>query len=133
MVLAKRDMISLPWQAVWAARAVSMTDIEEGRLGWADSTQWSLNCISNSQLALLNSLNVSTSGQKTRICHCFSMSVPVHHGLYKHFCVPYCKTDFLCCTQNAGAKDRRHQYPSWDLVDHSSSPLTSWCGASEHT
>ena len=38
IVLAMRDAVSLPWQAVRAAWAVSMTDIEEGRLGSADST-----------------------------------------------------------------------------------------------
>ena len=42
IVLAMRDTVSLPWQAVRAAWPVSMTGIEEGRLGWADSTQWSL-------------------------------------------------------------------------------------------
>ena len=47
IVLAMKDVASLPWQAVRVAWAVSMTEIEEGRLGWADSTQWSLNRISN--------------------------------------------------------------------------------------
>ena len=72
IVLAMRDAVSLPWQAVWAAWVVLMTDIEEGRLGWDDSTQWSLNRISNSQLAVFNSQNVSTSSQKIRICRFFN-------------------------------------------------------------
>ena len=89
IVLAMRDMVSLPWQAVQAAWAVSMTDIEEGRLGWADSTQWSLSHISNCKLAVFNSQNVSTSGQKIRICQFFNEGTCTsegHHGSYKHFC-----------------------------------------------
>ena len=88
VVLAMRDAVSLPWQAVRAAW-VSMTDIEEGRLGCADSTQWSLNHISNSQLAVLNCQHVSTSGQKIRICRLFNegtCTTEGHHGSYKHFC-----------------------------------------------
>ena len=42
MSMAMRDASSLPWSAVPSAWAVSMTDIEEGRLQWSDSLQWSL-------------------------------------------------------------------------------------------
>ena len=52
MAAAMRDAISLPWPVIRSAWTVSMTDIEEGRLGWTDSMQWSLNRISNSQLAM---------------------------------------------------------------------------------
>ena len=89
IVLAMRDAVSLPWQAVRAAWAISMTEIEEGRLGWADSSQWSLNRISNSQLAVFNSQNVSTNNQKIRICQFFNEGTCTsegHHGSYKHFC-----------------------------------------------
>ena len=66
-----------------------MTEVEEGRLGWADSTQWSLNRISNSQLAVMNSQNASSISQKIRICKFFNegtCSSEEHHGSYKHFC-----------------------------------------------
>ena len=89
VVLAMKDAVSLPWQAVRSAWAVSMTEIEEGRLGWADSTQWSLNHISNSQLAVMNSQNASSMSQKSRICKFFNEGTCTsegHHGSYKHFC-----------------------------------------------
>ena len=60
-----KDAVLLPWQAVRSAWAVSMT---EGWLGWADATQWSLNRISSSQLAVMNSQNASSVSQKIRIC-----------------------------------------------------------------
>ena len=60
--MAMRDAVSLPWPAVMSAWAASMTDVEERRLNWADSLQWSLNRISNSQLAVLNSNSVGHSG-----------------------------------------------------------------------
>ena len=37
MSMAMRDAGSLPWSAVRSAWAVSMIDIEEGRLQWSDS------------------------------------------------------------------------------------------------
>ena len=89
VVMTMKDSVSLPWQAVRAAWAVSMTDVEEGRLGWADTTQWSLNRISNSQLAVLNGQNLSTNNQKIRICRFYnegSCTSEGHHGPYKHFC-----------------------------------------------
>ena len=39
IVLALRDSVALPWPAVRAAWAVSMTEVEEGRLQWHDTTQ----------------------------------------------------------------------------------------------
>ena len=39
VAMAIRDAVSLPWPAVRSAWAVSMTDIEEGRLAWTDSMQ----------------------------------------------------------------------------------------------
>ena len=89
VALAMKDAVLLPWQAVRSACAVSMTEIEEGRLGWADSTQWSLNRISNSQLAVMNSQNASSVTQKPRICKFFNEGTCTsegHHGSYKHFC-----------------------------------------------
>ena len=89
MAAAMRDSVSLPWPVIRSAWAVSMTDIEEGRLSWADSMQWSLNRISNSQLAMHNTPSVNPSGSKTRICRYFnegSCSSEGHHGTYKYFC-----------------------------------------------
>ena len=39
-----------------------MHDIEEGRLTWADSTQWAINRLSASQIAMANS-QVTSQGQ----------------------------------------------------------------------
>ena len=92
MTASMKDTVSLPWAAVRSAWAVSMTDIEEGRLGWADSTQWSINRISNSQLAMHNVQTVASSGSKVRICRFFNEGTcnsEGHHGTYKHFCA-YC-------------------------------------------
>ena len=84
-----RDAVSLPWPVVKSAWAVSMTDIEEGRLSWADSMQWSLNRISNSQLVMHNTQSVNSLAPKIRICRYFnegSCSSEGHYGTYKHFC-----------------------------------------------
>ena len=133
------EVLSLPWQAVRAAWAVSMTDIEEGRLSWADSTQWSLNRISNSQLAVFNSQNVLTSGQKIKYVD-LSMRVPVQMrdtmDRTSISVLTVTSRDVLRCTQNPGASHaariipriRRHQYPKRASVDHYSTPLTSWLG-----
>ena len=92
------DAASLPWSAVRSAWAVSMTDIEEGRLQWSDSLQWSLNRISNSQVAVLNSDSVNPSGLKTKICRFFNegnCNNDNHHGVYRHFCNICYKQGFL--------------------------------------
>ena len=92
MASAMRDAVSLPWPFVRSAWAVSMSDIEEGRLGWADSIQWSLNRLSDSQLAMHNTQFMAALGSKVRICHYFNEGACTsegHHGIYKHFCV-YC-------------------------------------------
>ena len=89
MALAMRDAGSLPWPTVRSSWAVSMTDVEEGRLQWSDSLQWSLNRISNSQLAVLNSTSVNPSGQKSKICRFYNegnCNNESHHKVYKHFC-----------------------------------------------
>ena len=46
VIMATWDATSLPWPAVRGAWAASMHEVEEGTLGWANTTQWSLNkCI----------------------------------------------------------------------------------------
>ena len=89
LAASMRDAVSLPWPVVRSAWAVSMTDVEEGRLSWGDSMQWSLNRISNSQLAMHNTQSVAGSGSKVRICRYFNEGTctsETHHGTYKHFC-----------------------------------------------
>ena len=51
-IFAMRDTVSLLWPAVRAAWASSMHQMEEGHLSWADSTQWAINSLSASQVAL---------------------------------------------------------------------------------
>ena len=92
VLMAMRDAVSLPWPAVRSGWAVSITDIEEGRLSWTDSMQWSLNRIGNSQLAVLNSNSVTQNGQKFKVCKFYnegSCTNENHHGIYKHYCT-YC-------------------------------------------
>ena len=89
MAASMKDAVSLPWPAVRSAWAVSMTDIEEGSLSWADSMQWSINRISNTQLAMHNTQSVAASGAKVRICRYFNEGTctsETHHGAYKHYC-----------------------------------------------
>ena len=134
-----KDAVSLPWQAVRSAWAVSMTEIKEVQLGWADSTQWSLNHISSSQLAVMNSQNASSVSQKIRICKFLNKgtcSSEGHHRSYKHFCANCYKQGHSLVHPEIGAsrivrlvpRTRRPQYPSRDSVDHSSTPLTPWWG-----
>ena len=52
VIFAMRDAVSLPWPAVRAAWASSMHQVEEGYLSWADATQWAINRLSTSQIAL---------------------------------------------------------------------------------
>ena len=59
----------MPWPAVRSAWAVSMTEVEEGRLTWDDTTQWALNRVSSSQIAVLNSQNVSQMESTSTFVH----------------------------------------------------------------
>ena len=52
VILAMKDATSLPWTAVRGAWATSMHDLEEGTLGWKDTTQWSINRLSASQISM---------------------------------------------------------------------------------
>ena len=60
VTMALTDAVSLPWPAVRSAWAASMTQIKDGRLSWANDTQWALNRIGMSQVAVFNSQNVSS-------------------------------------------------------------------------
>ena len=62
------DAMALQWAAMRAVWAVSMTEVEKGRLHWDDTTQWALNRVSSPQIAVLNSQNLNTATSKTRVC-----------------------------------------------------------------
>ena len=53
MTLAMCGAESLPWAAVKSASAYSMCEVEEGLLTWVDSTQWVINRLSTSPVALV--------------------------------------------------------------------------------
>ena len=89
VIFAMRDAVSLPWPAVWAAWASSMHQVEEGHLSWADSTQWAINGLSASQVALAHTQTTAQPTPPRRPCKYFnegSCSHEGHHGNYAHFC-----------------------------------------------
>ena len=80
VALSLKDAASLPWTTV---RAASMTQVSR-----ANETQWSLNRIGASQVAILNGQSV-TSQQKVRVCKYYNEGTCVqefNHGSYKHIC-----------------------------------------------
>ena len=91
VILALRDATSLPWQAVRDAWSHSMHDIEEGRLTWADSTQWAINRLSASQIAMANS-QITNQGQfqgQKKVCRYYNEDKCSHegnHGQFRHNC-----------------------------------------------
>ena len=94
-ILALKDATSLSWQAVCSAWATSMHELKEGSLTWADATQWALNRLSASQIAMANSHITSATSHKNqlpqkKICKYFnegSCSHDNNHGTYRHICV----------------------------------------------
>ena len=97
VIHSMRDATSLPWVAVRNAYSSSMHDVEEGILTWDNTTQWSLNRLSASQIAMNSQANFSqsTGGSQTstkRPCRYYndgSCSHELHHGQYRHIC-SYC-------------------------------------------
>ena len=87
MILATKDAVSLPWPIVCDAWAVSMHTVEDGRLGWEDTNQWSFNSLGRLRLRyeivkpLLNQI-----GRFVDIITRGSCSHENHHGSYSHFC-----------------------------------------------
>ena len=71
MIFTMRDASSIPWPAVREAYASSIHGEEEGRLTWSDATQWALNRLSASQVALVNSRTLSQQ-QKGRTCRFYN-------------------------------------------------------------
>ena len=68
-----------------------MQDLEDGRLTWADSTQWAINRLSTSQIAMANSQAMSQGqyqGQK-KVCRYYNKGNCSHegnHGQFRHNC-----------------------------------------------
>ena len=88
-ILALKDATSLPWQAVRAAYANSMHDMEQGILTWDDQMQWSLNRLSASQIAMANANIVTTQGTHRKICKYYNegtCTFDSNHGNFKHVC-----------------------------------------------
>ena len=59
-IYSMKDAASLPWATVRNAYAVSMHEIEEGILTWSNATQWSINLLSASQIAMNAQSSVNT-------------------------------------------------------------------------
>ena len=84
VILATRDATSLPWPTVRNAWATSMHELEEGSLKWSDTTQWSLNCLSTSQMAMNN---IQAPNATSRHCkYEGSYTHESNHGNYIHAC-----------------------------------------------
>ena len=89
VIFAMRDAVSLLWPAVRAAWASSMHQMEEGHLSLADSTQWAINRLSASQVALAYTQATTQSTPSRRPCRYYnegSCYHEGHHGSYTHFC-----------------------------------------------
>ena len=90
VILSLRDATSLPWQAVRGAWGNSMHEIEQGSLQWSDATQWALNRLSTSQIAMATASQISSlpTTQK-KVCRYYNDGVCSHegnHGQFKHVC-----------------------------------------------
>ena len=85
MTLAMRDTASLPWAAVKLAWASSMHEVEEGSLTWGNSTQWAINRLSASQIALAQPQAGATSSP-CKYYNKATCSHEGHHGSYSHIC-----------------------------------------------
>ena len=92
VIFTMRDATSLPWPAVRTAWASSMHEVEEGHLSWADATQWAINRLSSSQIAMAHTQVSNQPSTGRRPCKFFnegSCTHENHHGSYSHFCT-YC-------------------------------------------
>ena len=93
VTMSLTDAVYLLWPAVRAAWATSMTQIEKGRLSWANETQWTLNRIGTFHVAIMNCQSINNQ-QKVRVCKFFNEGSGSHdfnHGNYKHICSAYFK------------------------------------------
>ena len=88
VIHAMRDAASLSWPTVRAAWASSMHQIEEGDLTWPNATQWAINRLSASQIALAHTQPQGPPTSGKRMCRYFNegtCSHEGHHGNYSHF------------------------------------------------
>ena len=87
LIMATKDASSLPWPTVHDTWAVSMHAVEEGRLGWEDTIQWSFNRLGASQIALSNRQpTVQASRKIFKYYNDGLCSHENHHGSYNHYC-----------------------------------------------
>ena len=89
VILSLRDATSLPWQAVRGAWANSMHELEQGHLRWGDATQWALNRLSTSQIAMANSSHLNPQPTTKKVCKYYNENCCSHkgnHGQYRHVC-----------------------------------------------
>ena len=88
-IMALKDATSLPWAAVRSAYANSMHEMEQGTLSWDDQTQWSLNRLSASQIAMANANLSSSQGAHKKICKYYNegtCTFESNHGNFRHIC-----------------------------------------------
>ena len=84
-----KDATSLPWQAVRTAYAQSMHQVEQGTLSWQDNTQWALNRISSSQIAMANASVLNSQQNNKKVCKFYNEGVCTNegnHSIYRHVC-----------------------------------------------
>ena len=125
-IYSMRDAASLPWATVRNTYAVSMHEIKEGTLTWSNATQWSINHLSASQIAMnaqssVNTHPASNQTNQKRICRYFndgSCTHDSHHGQYRHhfsFCARNGRTNphpEIKCNFKVKNKDSANQIPA---------------------
>ena len=88
-IMALKDATSLPWPAVRSAYANSMHNMEQGILTWINHTQWSLNGLSVSQIAIANANTIANQGSYKKICKYFNKGAcnfENNHAKFRHVC-----------------------------------------------
>ena len=92
MILSLRDATSIPWQVVRVAWANLMHELEQGNLRWGgNATQWVLNKLSTSQIAMANSSHLNSQKQQKGFENTtMTILVPmketmVNSNMYVHF------------------------------------------------
>ena len=67
LMMSMGDAAAMPWSAIRGAWATSMSDIEHNLLSWENQSQWSLNRLSYTRIAMTNSNQVEGE-PKSRPC-----------------------------------------------------------------